>query len=129
MKIVVGQGSCGVAAGAGKTFEAIKALMQSDDCFELGSTGCNGMCFLEPIVDIYEGHRLLQRLVNVSADKAALVVEAVRTGDLQKAKELFIQPDDEAFLTQQTRIALRNCGIIIPVDIRSYQERDGYKAL
>ncbi len=129
MKIVVGQGSCGIAAGAAKTYEAICALIQEQDGIELGSTGCNGMCFLEPIVDIYEGHKLLKRLVNVSAEKAPLVVDAVRSGDLDKASELFIQPEDEAFLTQQTRIALRNCGIIDPVDINSYRERDGYKAL
>ena len=129
MKIVVGQGSCGIAAGAAKTYEAICALIQEQDGIELGSTGCNGMCFLEPIVDIYEGHKLLKRLVNVSAEKAPLVVDAVRSGDLDKASELFIQPEDEAFLTQQTRIALRNCGIIDPVDNNSYRERDGYKAL
>ena len=82
MKIVVGQGSCGIAAGAGKTYEAIKACMTEQEPFELGSTGCNGMCFLEPIVDIYEGHKLVKRLVNVSADKAEAVVSAVRAGDL-----------------------------------------------
>jgi len=129
MKLVVGQGSCGVAAGAGKTFEAIKSLMNPDDSFELGSTGCNGMCFLEPIVDVYEGHKLTARLVHVTQDKAAQVVEAARTGNLDMVEDLKIQPEDEAFLNQQTRIALRNCGIIDPTDIHSYMERDGYKAL
>ena len=41
MRIVVGQGSCGVAAGAGKTYEAIRSLMTDQDTFELGSTGCS----------------------------------------------------------------------------------------
>ena len=129
MKIVVGQGSCGVAAGAGKTYEAIKACMKEQDTFELGSTGCNGMCFLEPIVDLYDGHKLVKRLVNVSADKAETLVSAVRAEDLSGLSELEIRPEDEEFLTQQTRIALRNCGIIDPEDIASYKERDGYKAL
>jgi len=129
MKIVVGQGSCGIAAGAGKTFEAIRSLMTDTDTFTLGSTGCNGMCFLEPIVDIYEGHKLVKRLTNVSADKAGDVVDAVRSEDLSRLDPLQIKPEDESFLTQQTRIALRNCGIIDPEDINSYRERDGYKAL
>ena len=129
MKIVVGQGSCGIAAGAGKTYEAIRSLMTDADTFTLGSTGCNGMCFLEPIVDIYEGHKLVKRLTNVSADKAQTVVDAVRAEDLKQLEALQIKPEDESFLTQQTRIALRNCGIIDPEDINSYRERDGYKAL
>ena len=129
MKIVVGQGSCGIAAGAGKTYEAIRSLMTDTDAFTLGSTGCNGMCFLEPIVDIYEGHKLVKRLANVSADKAGAVVDAVRAGDLGQLDAMQIKPEDESFLTQQTRIALRNCGIIDPEDIDSYRERDGYKAL
>ena len=129
MKIVVGQGSCGIAAGAGKTYEAIRSLMTDTDVFTLGSTGCNGMCFLEPIVDIYEGHKLVKRLANVSADKAGAVVDAVRAGDLGQLDAMQIKPEDESFLTQQTRIALRNCGIIDPEDIDSYRERDGYKAL
>ena len=33
MRIVVGQGSCGVAAGAGKTYEAIRSLMTDQDTF------------------------------------------------------------------------------------------------
>lgn len=129
MKIVVGQGSCGIAAGAGKTYEAIRSLMTDADTFTLGSTGCNGMCFLEPIVDIYEGRKLVKRLTNVSADKARDVVDAVRAEDLELLDPLQIKPEDESFLTQQTRIALRNCGIIDPEDIDSYRERDGYKAL
>ncbi len=129
MRIVVGQGSCGVAAGAGKTYEAIKSLMTDTDTFELGSTGCNGMCFLEPIVDIYEGHKLTARLVHVLEDKAEAVVNAVRSGDLSSVSDLFITDDDASFLEQQTRIALRNCGIVDPTDIESYKERDGYKAL
>lgn len=129
MRIVVGQGSCGVAAGAGKTYEAIRSLMTDQDTFELGSTGCNGMCFLEPIVDIYDGHKLTARLVHVLEDKVEAVVNAVRSGNLDSVSDLFITADDASFLEQQTRIALRNCGIVDPTDIESYKEREGYKAL
>ena len=53
MKIIVGEGSCGIAAGAAKVYASLEAAMLTDDTFTLGITGCIGMCFLEPIVDIY----------------------------------------------------------------------------
>ena len=129
MKIIVGQGSCGIAAGAGKVYDAIQAAMDPADSFTLGITGCIGMCFLEPIVDIYEDEELLARLVHVEAKDGERIAEAVRKQDLASVEDLKIQEEDAGFLNQQTRIALRNCGIIDPTDINSYKARDGYKAL
>ena len=51
MRIVIGQGSCGIAAGAEKVR---KALMNTNITFDISITGCIGMCYLEPIVDIYD---------------------------------------------------------------------------
>ena len=129
MRIVVGEGSCGIAAGAGKVYDALNQLITPDDPFTLEITGCIGMCFLEPIVDIYEGEELLTRLVHVEAKDAERIVDAVKSDDLAAIEALKIKDDDASFLTQQTRIALRNCGIIDPTDIKSYKARDGYKAL
>ena len=129
MRIVVGEGSCGIAAGAGKVYDALNQLITPDDPFTLEITGCIGMCFLEPIVDIYEGEELLTRLVHVEAKDAERIVDAVKSNDLAAIEALKIKDDDASFLTQQTRIALRNCGIIDPTDIKSYKARDGYKAL
>ena len=61
LRIVIGEGSCGIAAGAGKVRAAIEALLTEKEPFELGSTGCIGMCFLEPLVDIYEDNTLVRR--------------------------------------------------------------------
>ena len=129
MRIVVGEGSCGIAAGAGKVYDALNQLITPDDPFTLEITGCIGMCFLEPIVDIYEGEELLTRLVHVEAKDAERIIDAVKSKDLAAIETLKIKDDDASFLTQQTRIALRNCGIIDPTDIKSYKARDGYKAL
>ncbi|MBL6949956.1 MAG: hypothetical protein ISR57_04845, partial [Bacteroidales bacterium] len=42
--VTVGLGSCGIAAGANKTYEKIKALKQSDNLdFNLRKTSCIGM--------------------------------------------------------------------------------------
>ncbi len=129
MRIVVGEGSCGIAAGAGKVYDALSALIKPEDSFSLGITGCIGMCFLEPIVDLYEGEELCARLVHVEAKDAETIIAAVKNNDLSLVESLKIQDDDASFLSQQTRIALRNCGIIDPTDIESYKARDGYKAL
>ena len=127
-RIVVGEGSCGIAAGAAKVYSALEPLVSGTGA-ELKITGCIGMCYLEPIVDIYEGDELVQRLVRVSEKDAAAVAEAVKTWDFSSVEELKIKDEDKAFLAKQTRIALRNCGIVDPTDIKDYQRRGGYQGL
>ncbi len=129
MRVVIGEGSCGIAAGASKVRSAIEALMTANEPFALGSTGCIGMCFLEPIVDLYEGKELVKRLVKVKAEDAENIVEAARSGDLSLVEKLAITAEDEEFLSRQTRIALRHCGLIDPVSLDDYREADGYQAL
>ncbi len=129
MRIVIGEGSCGIAAGASKVRSAIESLLEKNESFILGSTGCIGMCYLEPIVDIYDNKTLLKRLVKVSENDASKIVDAVRNGNLELLNDLAIKPDDEEFLNRQTRIALRHCGIIDPVSLDDYRETDGYQAL
>ncbi len=125
MRIVIGEGSCGIAAGAQKVRSALEALIDQP----IGSTGCIGMCYLEPIVDLYEGKTLLRRLVRVSDNDAESIAEAVKTGDLSKVDAITIQPDDEDFLNKQTRIALRHCGLIDPNSLEDYCANDGYEGL
>ena len=130
MRIVIGEGSCGVAAGAAKVRSAIEALISENESFTLGSTGCIGMCFLEPIVDLYDDDKnLLKRLVKVSPEDAEAIVETARTGDLSHVEKLVISAEDEEFLTKQTRIALRHCGLIDPTSLEDYCATDGYEAL
>ena len=125
MRIVIGEGSCGIAAGAQKVRSALEALISEP----IGSTGCIGMCYLEPIVDLYEGKTLLRRLVRVSDKDAEAIAEAYKTGDLSKVDAITITPDDEEFLNKQTRIALRHCGLIDPNSLEDYMANDGYEGL
>lgn len=127
MKIVVGEGSCGIAAGAAKVYSAIEKLIGSTDS-ELTVTGCIGMCFLEPIVDIYDNGELKKRLVKVQPDDAEKIIDYVN-GSENAVNDLEISDDDKLFLEKQTRIALRHCGIINPEKIDEYTADDGYKAL
>ena len=127
MRIVIGEGSCGIAAGARKVRGALEALRSGK--VEIGVTGCIGMCYLEPIVDLYDGDSLAARLVKVQEADAERIHAAAESGDLSGVKDLVISGDDAQFLEKQTRIALRHCGLIDPESLASYRAADGYKAL
>ena len=128
MKLVFGEGSCGIAAGAKKVREAVERL-NADGAVETGIAGCIGMCYLEPIVDVYDGGKLAKRLVKVDESAAPALYEAAKTGDLSPLAKYEISADDREFLERQTRIALRHCGLIDPEDIAAYETVDGYKAI
>lgn len=87
------------------------------------------MCYLEPIVDIYEGEQLLHRLVRVTETDALGIVEAVRKKDFSKLEAMFISDEDARFLKKQKRVALRNCGVVDPTSIDDYINHAGYQAL
>ena len=127
MKIVVGEGSCGIAAGAEKVRQAL--LNQELGGAHVTIAGCVGMCYLEPIVDIYEEDGTLKRLVRVTKNDAAKIAQYSVTGDESAIKELLVSDEDKEFLEKQTRIALRRCGIINPEDIDDFVAADGYTAL
>ncbi len=127
-RIVVGQGSCGLAAGAGAVYSALEAKLNTDAA-SLSIAGCIGICYLEPIVDVYAADGTLYRCVQVKPEHADTIVEAVAKNDYSLLNDLVIKEDDAEFLNKQTRIALRHCGIINPDEIDAYTADDGYKAL
>ena len=130
MRIVVGEGSCGIAAGARKVRTALEELSKSGGApVEIGVTGCIGMCYLEPIIDLYDGDALAARLVRVQEKDAERIYKAASSGDLAGVKDLVISDEDKEFLAKQTRIALRHCGVINPESLDSYLAADGYQAI
>lgn len=127
MKIVVGEGSCGIAAGAEKVRQAL--LKQDLNGAKLTIAGCIGMCYLEPIVDIYEDSQEVKRLVRVTENDAEKISEYAKTGDESIISSLLVSDEDKEFLNKQTRIALRRCGIINPDEIDDFVNADGYTAI
>ena len=127
MKIVVGEGSCGIAAGAEKVRQAL--LKQDLNGAKLTIAGCIGMCYLEPIVDIYEDNQEVKRLVRVTENDAEKISEYAKTGDESIIASLLVSDEDKEFLNKQTRIALRRCGIINPDEIDDFVNADGYTAI
>ena len=130
MELVIGEGSCGIAAGAHKVREALERLG-----LKPGVTGCIGMCYLEPIVDVYDegaartAEALRARLVRVRPEDAPRLAAAARSGDLAPLADLMISDDDRQFLDRQTRIALRHCGFVDPESLEGYRAAGGYRAL
>lgn len=127
MKIVVGEGSCGIAAGAEKVRQAL--LKEDLNGAMLTIAGCIGMCYLEPIVDIYEDGKEVKRLVRVTENDAKKIAEYAKTGDENAIAQLLVSDEDKEFLNKQTRIALRRCGIINPDEIEDFIQADGYTAI
>lgn len=127
MKIVVGEGSCGIAAGAEKVRQAL--LKEDLNGAVLTIAGCIGMCYLEPIVDIYEDGKEVKRLVRVTENDAKKIAEYAKTGNENAIAPLLVSDEDKEFLNKQTRIALRRCGIINPDEIEDFIQADGYTAI
>ena len=130
MKVVVGQGSCGIATGAKKTSDEFQRIVAEKNLTNvvIDKTGCIGTCYLEPIVDVYNDEGTLEaRYVKCTTDKVEKIVEEHLMGG-KPVEEYVIPAEDEAFLSQQQRIVLRNCGQINPEKIDEYIAVGGYEA-
>ena len=98
-------------------------------------TGCFGLCALGPIMIVYPEGSFYSR-VNVE-DIPRIVEEHLKGGKV--VKELLYDEtvdgdrikslSETTFYAKQKRVALRNCGVINPEDIKEYIAVDGYKAL
>ena len=128
MKVVIGQGSCGIATGAKKTEAEFRARLAEHGCdATLDFTGCVGTCYLEPIVDVYEDDGRMTRYVKVQPDKVDRIVTEHLMGGTP-VEEFSISAEDKEFIGKQKRVVLRNCGKINPEKIEEYIAEGGYKA-
>ena len=129
MRVVVGQGSCGIASGAKKTAaEFEKQIADRNLGINVETTGCVGTCYLEPIVDIYDDEGKMTRYVKVQPADVNEIVES-HLINKKVAEDQSISEEDQQFVAKQQRVVLRNCGIINPEDIEDYIAVDGYKAI
>ncbi|MFP4447161.1 MAG: NADH-ubiquinone oxidoreductase-F iron-sulfur binding region domain-containing protein [Bacteroidales bacterium] len=132
-KVLVGLASCGIAAGAQKVFDKLQEIKKADKLdIELKKTGCIGMCYREPLVEVIDenGSYLYGE---VDEERATEIMDKHIFND-EPIKEYVVKTDifetpDDSFWKGQTKIALRNCGVINPERIDEYEKRDGYKAI
>jgi NADH-quinone oxidoreductase subunit F len=132
-QVIVGLGSCGLAAGAGKVYDAIARIKEADNLdFELKKTSCIGMCFREPLVEIIdETGSYLYGDVDVKKIDEIIDKHIVNFSPIQEyvvKSEKFESPYKDYF-DGQVKITLRNCGFIDPESIEEYEARKGYHAI
>jgi NADH-quinone oxidoreductase subunit F len=140
-QVIVGMGTCGLSAGARETYDTLKDLLPSrgngsPSAPALSITGCIGMCFREPLVEVREGSR---RTIygEVKPDRAREIVKEHVLGGRVLTDYVVYSEDggtptggsERDFLALQQRIVLRNCGFIDPESIEEYESVGGYKAL
>ncbi len=133
IKVLVGLASCGIAAGANKVFNKISSIKDIEKLqFNLIKTGCVGMCYCEPLVEIIDstGSYLYGE---INEDKAIEIIEK-HIKNSEPVKEYIVKTDlfensDDSFWKNQVKIALRNCGVINPENIEDYELHNGYKAV
>jgi NADH-quinone oxidoreductase subunit F len=134
MRILVGLGTCGIAAGAEETYGVLREKLSSRDGGPtLEKTGCAGLCYIEPLVELQDGRggrwiygRMtkdkLDRLLDEHVDQGKVIPEWLVSGPEATGSE-------QAYLGRQNRIVLRNCGAINPEAIDDYASAGGYQAL
>ncbi|KAF0129309.1 MAG: NADH-quinone oxidoreductase subunit F [Bacteroidetes bacterium] len=132
-RVVVGLGSCGIAAGAAKTYDRLSAIKAAGIIdFELSKTSCVGMCYKEPLVEIHDERgwvmygdmtedRIQEILNRHIVQKETIEEFAVSTKSLNGS--------EDAFFEGQVRIALRNCGHIDPESLEQAEKHEAYQAI
>ncbi len=75
-RVVVGMGTCGIAAGARQTMLAILDELKKRNISDVvvTETGCIGLCKFEPLIDVIKPDQPKVTYVNVDADKARQIV-------------------------------------------------------
>ncbi len=130
-----------VANGAREVYQALKDNLTSDDKAVLAATtsaratGCHGLCAQGPFVRILPEDITYCRVK--AADIPEIVEKTLQQGEVVKRllfrdrqKKALVQgQNDIPFYRQQTRVALRNVGLINPASLQDYLERGGYRAL
>ena len=139
-RILIGSATCGRAAGAVNvrtTFDKELSSRSMDaDVYEVG---CFGVCYAEPVVEIGlpDGRRVMYRNVDEKM-VVELVEDFIGKGDarpdlaLATFGDTFIDGipavNDLPMIQQQTRIVLRNAGMIDPTNVYHYIAKEGYSS-
>jgi NADH-quinone oxidoreductase subunit F len=127
IQIKVGMASCGLAAGAQEIYDQAKKLLSGDKYnFELKHTACNGMCHAEPLIQVVSDDGSDSVYGNLVAEDLESIFDVLNKQEIAHEKLVYSNkiPAQENYLIEsQTRIVLRNCGVIDPVIIDEYIAR------
>lgn len=136
--VLICAGAGCVASGSMEVSSAFSEALAKHgltDEIQVVHTGCLGPCAIGPVVVIYPDAIFYQGVK--TTDVEDIVVEHLLKGrtvsrlNFKSTTTSQIIPalQEIGFFKQQTKIVLRNCGIIDPTRIEEYIARDGYQAL
>ena len=128
--------TCSGSPSIKKKLEELLADRGVADEIRVITTGCFGLCAIGPIMIVYpEGTfysmvkpESLEEIVDqhlIGGTPVEQYIYHEKTGDHRVVSGL----KDTTFYKKQQRVALHNCGLINPEDIREYIARDGYQAI
>ncbi len=156
IQIQVGSATCENAAGARAVFDELEKHIESSDRQDilLRQVGCTGRCSCEPIVSIqfpdeppvkyqkvdrelvhkiFTRHIMKRNPLNENLlqppDEDVTTIPLKETQAFPFGQRFYEKYGDVAFFRRQTRIALRNSGIVNPECIFGYTCAGGYEAL
>lgn len=77
IRVVVGMGTCGLAAGGQQIFDTMKEEIDKLGLknIDLVPTGCVGICQYEPVVEVYTGAGGRTTYVKMTPERAVRVVQ------------------------------------------------------
>lgn len=130
MRIRVGLGSCGIAAGARDVMEQVQEEIARRGLeLQVQPTGCIGLCHHEPLLDLIADDGVYT-YGHVTPELVTAIFDQHLVGNKPLEEHLVVSPEHQnEFLSGQVRIALRNCGIINPERLEDYQVQGGYRGL
>jgi NADH-quinone oxidoreductase subunit F len=130
----VGMATCGVSAGAEKVHAALKELAGQGPGVpvSVGTTGCVGMCYREPLVEVRD-NAATWLYADVTEEKIKKIFDNHVTSQGPVADWVILKDNKEGdeydYLKKQVKIVLRNCGFIDPDSLDDYLGHGGYKAI
>ncbi|KUO50018.1 MAG: NADH dehydrogenase [Desulfitibacter sp. BRH_c19] len=140
-KVIVGMGTCGIAAGANKVYDVFKKEITKKGLdVDLTYTSCLGVCYCEVNVEIQlpDGSKviygditeeLVPSLVEEHLEKGQVVKEKAVAQTGSKVVEGVPEINTLDFYSKQKRGVLKNCGQMNPDSIDEYIANDGYIGL
>ena len=142
-RIVVGLGTCGIAAGGNKVMAAIKSEVESRGLdVDLDFTSCIGMCYAEPVVEMGLPGAASVIYGGVYPDNVAALIEGhlvnktpvVEQAEIQivgeaAAYEGIPAMDKAAYYEKQMRSVTSRLGRTNPESIEDYIATGGYAGL
>lgn len=130
-QVVVGLGSCGIAAGARVLYDYLSAHPIKG--VSLHRTGCAGLCHREPMLDVISPNGMRWTYADLDVDGLKRVL-GEHVGRGLPVSELLLEhgkhaAEVKAYLSKQRRVVLENCGLIDPEALEDYLDNQGYEAL